>query len=472
MDSKLVLASAFLVVFAVIGCEDQARSSASIDTAEHSEELRSEVIDPETIDEEPVDERDFEADEDSDASRTATINVGRVRLRASPNLSSSVVRLLREGESVEVDAVSIEVQSISDMLATWYRIETSAGEAGWVYGQFLDYDFDEMQLSVVSITDVNPDALRIVGDAPQQSVQQLISLRVQDLNLDVPVRTISTDAEIDSLIYSRLAGVYLLDEPQVPNVRRALYRTETSWGPDFNFGRGTTLIDYRDGRWSISDQTEIGYFDIKAVDESVVVVDWGPNRTPREETWRISDSSLIGQNGLELFKVSGPDRYLEYLRTLQEYHADRLAPFDLVEPSEAESRLGAMPFEVYRLFKANDMDALSDYISTDLGLTIDYYGANRRFTFSDVKERTSRFASTFDSIHSELTQEYSPDYMESVALFNEYAVSDVAVIQSDFPGAIAVELLYSPDEYIVCVFVQEDASFKLARVIHRALDLA
>jgi hypothetical protein len=73
-----------------------------------------------------------------DYTGTATVIISDLSVRNEPNIKSSIVTTLQEGENVEVLAKTVQKSTISirnkPSIAPWYKIVTSKGQKGWVFG--------------------------------------------------------------------------------------------------------------------------------------------------------------------------------------------------------------------------------------------------------------------------------------------------------------------------------------------------
>lgn len=73
-----------------------------------------------------------------DYTGTATVIISDLSVRNEPNIKSSVVAILQEGENVELLAKTLQKSTISirnkPSIAPWYKIVTSKGQTGWVFG--------------------------------------------------------------------------------------------------------------------------------------------------------------------------------------------------------------------------------------------------------------------------------------------------------------------------------------------------
>ena len=70
--------------------------------------------------------------------KVAVLNDSKVRLRQEPVLNSKLSALLDKGEKVLVNAKFPEPYEIDGESWYWYKVETSNGKTGWVYGKYLD----------------------------------------------------------------------------------------------------------------------------------------------------------------------------------------------------------------------------------------------------------------------------------------------------------------------------------------------
>jgi ankyrin repeat protein len=74
------------------------------------------------------------------ATKAGTVNDNRVRIRTEPNQGASIADYLYENETVRILETSSKVDTISGVESPWYRITSSDGRHGWVFGGFVNID--------------------------------------------------------------------------------------------------------------------------------------------------------------------------------------------------------------------------------------------------------------------------------------------------------------------------------------------
>lgn len=70
------------------------------------------------------------------------LNDEKVRLRESPNLDSSILRVLNNGEKVSILECENEAVSINGQSFPWLKVVTDDGKLGYVFGQYLTVLFN------------------------------------------------------------------------------------------------------------------------------------------------------------------------------------------------------------------------------------------------------------------------------------------------------------------------------------------
>lgn len=70
------------------------------------------------------------------------LNDEKVRLRESPNLDSSILKVLNTGERVSILECENESVSINGQSFPWLKVVTDEGKIGYVFGQYLNVSFN------------------------------------------------------------------------------------------------------------------------------------------------------------------------------------------------------------------------------------------------------------------------------------------------------------------------------------------
>ncbi len=79
------------------------------------------------------------------AQAMGTVNDTRVRLRSEPNLQSETKDFLNTGDEVYILSKTDYSQTIDTMDAPWYEVLSKEHGIGWMYGFFLDTDYENSE---------------------------------------------------------------------------------------------------------------------------------------------------------------------------------------------------------------------------------------------------------------------------------------------------------------------------------------
>jgi hypothetical protein len=70
--------------------------------------------------------------------RDGVMNDSGVRMRSDPGLRGKVLGSLKKGEKVKIRDVSNDEETIEGKRAYWYKVRTTSGQEGWVFGGYVD----------------------------------------------------------------------------------------------------------------------------------------------------------------------------------------------------------------------------------------------------------------------------------------------------------------------------------------------
>ena len=448
-----------LVLFLVLSIGSCTKSKT--DQIESSEIKNTETENVDTI----SDDKTIDIEE---TGKYAILNDSRVRLRNEPYLSSDTIKLLNKNERVIVNKKTFETEKIQNMNSPWYEITVNDNVVGWIYGYFLDLQFDETIIPVVSM--YSNDLSRIIGKDVINSIDNSLYLSVKRINLSQEPIIPKVLEGNDLIAYNMLAGIYIMDEPVIPPNRDTLYETKTTWGNDFSFGRGTYKIDFTNNEWVFSGDGDARNFSISKINENKITIDLGPKSTPRERQIKVSDDSIFIWD-TKYYKVSGPKNYLNYIKLLSNSIAVENTKYSLEKPSVISRKLGDKPIEIYNLLKDNDNEKLLKYCSNSNGLKIEF---NPRIKLSNAQLSIDdkKYIDSITAISDDLNNKYAPDYNQAIVFYNEYIVNSILERQEEFPGSIVVEVFINTSTYLTMIFIEENNEYKIICIENHTLDFA
>ena len=160
----------------------------------------------------------------------ATITDDRVRIRSAPSLDAEVLGHGNTGDVVAVTARSAQAETIGDMDAYWFRVQTPSIDEGWMYGHFVRL---EGQVADQAVTIEPPrEYERVRFEHPHGS-------------FSIPARMIGTiNAAGFYDFYMSIVGVWASSYPSDLLLRYSWER-EYSWGTS-RVRRSSVTIDLQD----------------------------------------------------------------------------------------------------------------------------------------------------------------------------------------------------------------------------------
>ncbi len=405
----------------------------------------------------------------------SVLNDSGVRVRDYPNLESSTLTHLDRGKVVSVLKKTEEELQIGEMLAPWYQIsfnnEKSGAEMkGWIYGYFLDFEFDLTGLPEVSLAASASMNDRTIDPYCLERLQFSLNYNIQKIDLDSQPSPPTFENEDEQKAYNLIAGIYSLAGPRSPGNETSLFPTRYSWGLEYRFGRGIYTLDTDGEKWTIGGDGEARHFTIESVDSSGVTIRWTSNTTPPTSKIEILEDH-IKLDRSTYYPLSTPINYLSFLKKVKEKREASISRYNVIPPDESSLLVGGKVMAIHYLLKENDPEGLINYISDIEGLDI-RFNPGVWLSPDKISMDNEEYSSSIATVSSDLNSRYAPDYMESVFFFNEYIVSDLESIQKEYPGSITVEFYHDNSTFLVFVFMKDEMEWKLVRVVNHTLDFA
>ena len=379
------------------------------------------------------------------------LNDSRVRLRDKPNLNSNTLNYLNINDEILIINKSQEKELIENMYSYWYQIRTVKGDEGWMYGYFLDINEESSYFIEKKNYEIN---------LPRLST--LLNYKIDRINLIPDFSVPLIDSEVDSEIYTRLAGIYT-DTPIQLDLYSHIELGEFSWGKDYDFGRGCSIIDFEGDEWIISMGGGVEYFKTLSVNNNLIKID-RYNSYHRDDKIELNDN-YITFGGMKLYKLSGPDSPMKYLKETKK-NRDRLnKKYKIIKSGDAKEILGTLPVRIFKIIKNNDNLELNEIISKKYGLIF----KPRNWYKIDPDNINESYEKAISYIYKDLKYHYaySPEEREPVIFYNEYMIINKEEVQKEFPNSICVEYYFNKYLTFGFIFVNENNIWKLACVINK-----
>lgn len=81
---------------------------------------------------------------------TTTVSSSELKMRISPNTTAAEIGRLMKGETVKIVQRSADSVQVGALNAYWYKVTSSSGLTGWVYGAHLAIEANEGELKAAS----------------------------------------------------------------------------------------------------------------------------------------------------------------------------------------------------------------------------------------------------------------------------------------------------------------------------------
>ena len=384
------------------------------------------------------------------------LNDSRVRLRDEPNLNSNTLGYLDINNEVKILNKSKEKELIENMYSYWYQIKTTSGDEGWMYGYFLDIN----ENSSYYINNKTP-TFKIKGTAQsRENLENLINYNIKKIKYDKESVIPEIESKIDSEAYNRLAGIYIDENPD--NINFITYsKIQCSWGDDYTFGRRACItIDYDDNKWIIGEGGGAYYFNIISIENDDIQIKL---ETSNPEITKVQlDDKYITWGNRKLYKLSGPNLPLMYLKKAEIKRSNQMKKNKIIQSVDAEEIIGNLPYEIYSLLRKNAGNKLIPYISNKYGLNYmpEYLGTINKENIKEDNEEYLKFISSKGFwIRS------NSDMKLAVPFYNEFMIIDIEEIIHKYPNPIVVEFYYSQYSSIGFVFISENNEWKLVCIV-------
>lgn len=89
---------------------------------------------------------------EAETKRIGTVSAGPLNMRSQPAMDGKVIVVLHKGEQLEVLEESPNMETIDNITAYWYRVRTSKGDEGWVFGGYLTFGTTTTTTTPTTIT--------------------------------------------------------------------------------------------------------------------------------------------------------------------------------------------------------------------------------------------------------------------------------------------------------------------------------
>ena len=389
------------------------------------------------------------------------VNDSRVRLRDEPNLNSNTLTHLNINDKVIILNKSNEKELIEFMYSYWYQVRTADGTEGWMYGYFLDIDKN-------STFYIN----KIVAEINIPRLSKLLNYNIEQINLNPEISTPDLESKVDLEVYKKLAGIYT-DYPVSLGFYTNIESGEFSWGNDYWFSRGQTIIDISDFKlnsssdyiWTLSSGGGVDYLKIISVENNVVTIEIERNSdTPTIKKIELNDGYINLWNR-KFYKLSGPDLPMQYLKKSKIHRGKLFKKYKTINSEDAKELLGSLHVNIYKILKNNESFGLNNIISEQYGLIF----KPEHWYKIDEEDLSQSYDKIIAFIYNDLKYHntYSPNEREPIIFYNRYYVFNIEEIQEKYPNSICVEYYFNEYLTLGFIFNYENSNWKLTSVINK-----
>lgn len=289
---------------------------------------------------------------------------------------------------------------------------------------------------------------------------------VYNISLVPDAKKLTISNKIDSENYKRLAGIYIdgssnFTMDDIYRFSKNIY----SWGNDYSLGKYSTLIQYNDSKWSLSEGGVVYYFNITASTKDSITIDYGENSEPREQLITFN-GDYVQINNYKYIKIGGPDKQMHLIGNLL---AQKRVDLLLVNNNNSRIKdtnqilIKEISDHVFFLLKTANYEGLCKVSSSKYGIRFGLQ--NDVIEFSQIIHNTNQYKEKVD--YEKLALSSIEDTKWEEILINKFKYISAQNLFTCYNEPLVIEFLESRYCYYAMVFVKENDSLKLVAIDNR-----